>query len=177
MLGVSLASPEARWGDGSSPSPEVVEGLRSLAREGWRIRLLVFSKWDEALSAELAEEIGTNVHVHPARTPGQLIDAVRACHLVVGERLHSVIFASATFTPAVALEYRPKLADFMRSIGREDLVVRSDRVQQDELVGLVRLVADDRDRYASELQGPVNELRDRLLRQARKIQRIATDTT
>ena len=47
--------------------------------------------------------------------------------LVVGERLHAVVLA-AVGTPFVALEYRPKLADFAASVGTDDVVVRTDQV-------------------------------------------------
>lgn len=58
--------------------------------------------------------------------------------LVIGERLHAVILAAATDTPFVALEYRPKVRDFMRSVGREDAMIRTDEMARlDEVVDLV----------------------------------------
>ena len=37
----------------------------------------------------------------------------------VGERLYAVVLAAAMGTPFVALEYRPKLFDFARPVGRK----------------------------------------------------------
>jgi hypothetical protein len=50
--------------------------------------------------------------------------------LVIGERLHSVVLAAAVGTPFVAVEYRPKLRDFARSVGRDDAVVRTDEIDR-----------------------------------------------
>lgn len=172
LLGVSLAWPEARWGGGKEPSPNVIAALKTLADDGWDIRLLVFSRWDSELSSHVAAEIGPRAHVHPARRPDDLIEAVRRCHLVVGERLHSVIFAASTLTPVVGLEYRPKIVDFMRSVGRETFVLRSDVVQRDALVELLREVAAYRDDHSIALRGPVTELRTRLLDQSDAIRGI-----
>ena len=53
-----------------------------------------------------------------------------SAELVVGERLHASILAAACATPFVALEYRPKIRDFARSIGMEDQVVRTDGLHE-----------------------------------------------
>nr|MBO2500413.1 hypothetical protein [Acidimicrobiia bacterium] len=53
--------------------------------------------------------------------------------LVVGERLHAVVLAAAVGTPFVALEYRPKLADFAASVGADDVVVRTDQVSVERI--------------------------------------------
>jgi polysaccharide pyruvyl transferase WcaK-like protein len=50
--------------------------------------------------------------------------------LVIGERLHSVVLAASVGTPFVAVEYRPKLRDFARSVGRDDAVVRTDEIDR-----------------------------------------------
>jgi len=58
--------------------------------------------------------------------------------LVIGERLHAVILAAACETPFVALEYRPKVHDFTKSVGREDATIATDEIHRlDEVVDLV----------------------------------------
>jgi len=50
--------------------------------------------------------------------------------LVIGERLHAVILAAAMGTPFVAVEYRPKVGDFAKSIAADPaLVVRTDAMR------------------------------------------------
>jgi len=55
--------------------------------------------------------------------------------LVVGERLHAVVLAAAMGTPFVAVEYRPKILDFARSIDADRWVIRTDQMGQlDEMI-------------------------------------------
>lgn len=71
--------------------------------------------------------------------------------LVIGERLHAVVLAAAVGTPFVAVEYRPKVRDFARSVGREDAVVRTDEMERlDEVVDTVF-------ERAAEMVGETNE--------------------
>ncbi len=57
--------------------------------------------------------------------------------VVVAERLHAAVIAAAGGTPFVAIEYRPKIRDFARSVDLEDLVVRSDELSPGRLTELV----------------------------------------
>lgn len=66
------------------------------------------------------------------------LDLLASADLVVGERLHAAILAASAGTPFVALEYRPKVLDFARSVDQEDAVVRTDEVERlDEVVDTV----------------------------------------
>lgn len=56
------------------------------------------------------------------------LDVITSADVVVGERLHACVIAAAVSTPFVAIEYRPKLADFAASVGAADLVIRSDEL-------------------------------------------------
>jgi hypothetical protein len=84
--------------------------------------------------------------------------------VVVAERLHAAVIAAAEGTPFVAIEYRPKLRDFARSVEQEDLVVRSDEVSADRLAEMVSLAtAGD---HAKRLHVAVDTYRNRQRRVA-----------
>jgi polysaccharide pyruvyl transferase WcaK-like protein len=53
---------------------------------------------------------------------------IAGASLVVGERLHASILAAAMRTPFVAVAYRPKTLDFVRSINAEHLAVTTDEL-------------------------------------------------
>ncbi|MCP4307363.1 MAG: glycosyltransferase [bacterium] len=57
--------------------------------------------------------------------------------VVIAERLHAAVIAAACETPFVAIEYRPKIRDFASSIEQEAMVIRSDEVGREQLLGLV----------------------------------------
>ncbi|RNC86885.1 MAG: polysaccharide pyruvyl transferase family protein [Winogradskyella sp.] len=44
----------------------------------------------------------------------------------IGQRLHSVVFATATYTPFFAVEYESKTSDFLNSLGLYDKSIRTD---------------------------------------------------
>lgn len=61
------------------------------------------------------------------------LDLLARAELVVGERLHAAVLAAAVGTPFVAVEYRPKLADFAASVGASEAVVRTDEISPERL--------------------------------------------
>jgi polysaccharide pyruvyl transferase WcaK-like protein len=77
--------------------------------------------------------------------------------LVIGERLHSVVLAAAVGTPFVAVEYRPKLRDFARSVGRDDAVVRTDEI--DRLDATVDTVIAEGPTFSEEVTEQVDAYR------------------
>jgi len=54
-------------------------------------------------------------------TPAEMAGVIGHCDLLIGMRLHSILFAMLTGTPTVALSYDPKVRNLMRRIGHEDL--------------------------------------------------------
>ena len=55
--------------------------------------------------------------------PEVVAGVVAACDLVVGMRLHSLVFAAIAAVPAVGLVYDPKVLSVMRRLGLEDYAV------------------------------------------------------
>ena len=71
------------------------------------------------------------------------ISLVARADVVVAERLHAAVVAAATGTPFVALEYRPKLRDFARSVGQESVTIRTDELTPPRLQELVDVATGD----------------------------------
>lgn len=149
LLGVSLAVPEARHGDPDRVAATVESALATLRKRGWRLRVFVFSRHDAARAAVLAGEL-----VSP-RTVPDLLRTLGECEVLVGERLHAMVMAAAAGTPALALEYRPKLRDFMASLDREALAVRADRTTAAQLVDAVEDLAARRAEESAHLRAAV----------------------
>lgn len=55
--------------------------------------------------------------------PNEIAGVIGACDLLIGMRLHSILFAILTATPAVALAYDPKVRSLARRIGHEEICV------------------------------------------------------
>lgn len=175
LLGVAVAVPEARWGDGRRAASAVEDALRMLRTLGWRFRFFVFSKWDAERTRAVCAALGERAEIRAPASTAELLRDLGECHVVLGERLHSVVMAVAAGTPSVAAEYRPKLRDFMRSIDREELALRLDRAGPAEVVDAVLRLAHDRDAQAAHLSGVVADLTARLRDAAGRAARWTTD--
>ena len=57
----------------------------------------------------------------PGCSPGEIAGLIGRCDLLVGLRLHSILFAVLAGTPAVALAYDPKVRHLIRLTGHEEL--------------------------------------------------------
>jgi polysaccharide pyruvyl transferase WcaK-like protein len=75
---------------------------------------------DAAVSRALADASGGKVV--PAGSVSDLLSVTGAMDLVLGVRLHALIFAAAQGVPAVGLSYDPKVASFMLEAGLQGLL-------------------------------------------------------
>ncbi len=86
------------------------------------IAVLVFDRVrDLPISLALAEASGG--HLVEANSPQGLLAVVGAMDLVLGVRLHALIFAASRGTPALGLSYDPKVSAFMADLGLRGLPV------------------------------------------------------
>jgi polysaccharide pyruvyl transferase WcaK-like protein len=90
--------------------------------------------------------------------------------LVVAERLHAAVLGAAGGTPFVALEYRPKVRDFARSVGFDDRTLRTDDLGGLEEITFATLA--DRIPAAELLATRVEEYRMRLSRAAAALRHL-----
>jgi polysaccharide pyruvyl transferase WcaK-like protein len=162
LLGVSLATPEARWGDARQVGATLDATLDRLRAAGWRFRIFIFSRWDRERAFATRTRLGDAASIFDDRRPRALLDALSECHLVLGERLHSVVMAATARTPVLAVEYRPKIRDFMLSLDREQLAIRADRLTASQLVERVVDLAAERDAESRHLAQAVDALTARL---------------
>jgi polysaccharide pyruvyl transferase CsaB len=61
--------------------------------------------------------------IHTEYTPRRRMGILATCDVVIGMRLHSVVFAAAAGVPVVGLSYDPKVSHLMEELGLEDLTI------------------------------------------------------
>jgi len=164
LAGLNAGRSDGLWG---GRLEAVVDALGEVGRRllsgGWSIRLVPLSPADLPVLHELARRLdGRAELVEAYRDLDALRAAIRECHVFVGEKLHSVVLASASYVPTLALEYHPKCLDFQRSLGRERFTVRTDALEPAALAEQVRDLAERRDEHAAELVQAVGALNARL---------------
>ncbi len=102
------------WGDVAPAAARAVA-----ERHGVRwICLPMHWSQDFALAERAAARIGHGAHALRERvTPQEMVALIGGLHLVVGMRLHALIFGATQGVPLIALAYDPKIGAFVRELG------------------------------------------------------------
>jgi len=111
-----LVSPR-RWKEDNHVAP-LVQALRDLQDEGWDICLFPFHKpEDTQLCREIARQLTGEVRLLEEPLSMNVIRSIfSGAVMVLGMRLHSLIFAAAGNTPMVGISYDPKVDAFLQRV-------------------------------------------------------------
>lgn len=178
VVGVALRN----WNLGVAPSfweGQVAAGLDLfLSRQGGRALFvpLQHSSRDIEDDAAVAERIRRRMRLGDrtsvlagVRSPAEIAGVLGACDLVLGMRLHSLIFAALGSVPVAALAYDSKVARQMEQLGLGELTLAMGDVEAEAIAGLLERTFSRRD----ELRARLGEARDTLRRSARRNAEVA----
>lgn len=149
---------------------EVVQALHQLTDRGWFVSMFVFDKRDLPLTAQIKKELGASAKI--VETPYDVIDLLpelEACDVFTGQRLHSVVMASAVGVPSIALEYQPKCRDFQMSIGRAEWTLSTSEVTSSRLVDHIMELSDNRSTHSAKIREAVLQAKQGLIEDQHKI--------
>ncbi len=150
------------WGgDDERVLSETAKVCKALARKSYRPVLMPLCDADFPYLAEISENTNTEIFGE-WRDLTKLLDFVRSCQVVVGEKLHSLVFSAATHTPFVSLEYRPKCREFIETMDFNDFNLRTDELTTDKIIGKLLDLLDSWDDMHELLQFKVRNYRQRL---------------
>ncbi|HWC81366.1 MAG TPA: polysaccharide pyruvyl transferase family protein [Pseudonocardiaceae bacterium] len=174
LLGINLGYGDDLWGHDHDRVVDAVAGLvRELAGgRDWRVRAIVVNPADEPSARACLTSAGIGpdrAEVVVTPTTERFFTAVGECTLLVAERLHALVLAVAAGVPVVGLEYQPKCADFLGSVGAAEHSVRTDQVSATDLVERVTALAEDRPAESARLLGEVTILRKSLVAEVERI--------
>jgi polysaccharide pyruvyl transferase CsaB len=93
-------------------------------------------------------------------TPAEKAAVIAGSDLVIGMRLHSLVFAATAETPAVGIAYDPKVLNAMADLGLADLAVDLSEVHAQDLVERAERALSRADKET----GPVATMKDRAAR-------------
>lgn len=152
------------WRDGRFLEP-LVDGLRAVCREiGAEVVALAFHpERDLAVCAQAAR--ATDGRVLAGLSPREMMAVVGGLDLVVGMRLHALVYAVARGVPPVGLSYDPKIEGLFKQIGVGRLLSVSS-LSAEEVRREVRAAWDDRPAVRARLAAQAASLREAALRAA-----------
>jgi len=94
----------------------------------------------------------------PDSSPEALYTAIGRCDVVLGMRLHSLIFAFLNRCPFVALSYDPKVGEFLRATGLENFALDITAVDAQGLAALLRQALAGGEQFGAPLEVMRGEL-------------------
>jgi polysaccharide pyruvyl transferase WcaK-like protein len=173
LLGVNLGFGDDLWGhDHERVIDSVAELVRGAVVDGWSVRFVVINPKDRRFAQEAVRRAGApdeRAEIRAAYTVPDYFAAVGDCTVLVAERLHALVLAAAAAVPIVGLEYQPKCADFLASVGAAERSVRTDVVTPEILREHVDELAGGRAAESVRLSGEVDVLRARLREEVARI--------
>lgn len=135
---------------------EIAESLDAIAAAGYSIVFIpMHGEHDDVTSHEIAGRMQAESLVAPFNVPiEEKIAVIGGSKLLVGMRLHSLIFAGIVYTPFVALSYDPKIDSFA-AIAEQPVVghVVDGGWNGAELAAASLAIIEDETHYAAEVAG------------------------
>ncbi|RTE02045.1 polysaccharide pyruvyl transferase CsaB [Paenibacillus whitsoniae] len=133
------------------------------ARPEVRLRFLPFHlPSDEVASQFVIDRLGD----HGARAelvrgiehPQDMLAQVAGCDLLIGMRLHSLIYAASQFVPMVGISYDPKIDQFLHRLGMKAAASTS-QFDADKFVEETLRLLDGRDQWAAASRAAIEALK------------------
>jgi hypothetical protein len=148
-VAVSLGSDGILWGmDEERLFHEIAIVCRNLKKEGFEPILIPFWTQNVAAIKKIAVKERIDFFDNWLDVTSTL-NLIASCKVLVGQKLHSLVFSAAAGTPFISLAYQPKCYDFTQSVGFEHYTIRTDKVTERNVLSLF---ADLLENYR-ELQG------------------------
>jgi polysaccharide pyruvyl transferase CsaB len=167
------------WRDDRADLDRVAEALAALAaRRPVRLRFLPFHRGaDEEASRYVMDRLermaGSSVaplrELAPAHDdPREMLREVAGCRLLLGMRLHALIYAANRRVPLLGLSYDPKIDRFLRRIGQTP-VGTTDALDPQRFALEAERLLDDPDGWRSSAAPALARLSEEAVRPAQQI--------
>lgn len=163
VIGVSVRF----WESDRKELTAIAAGLKKLcSKKAVHLRFMPFHlPIDEQASRFVMEMLGdlgnkgSEVSITKDLTDPQLmLQEVSNCDVVIGMRLHSLIYAASQYVPPVGISYDPKIDQFMLRLDSET-VGSTDALDGDKLAKTVAHLLDQRSQWLKEHEEGITELK------------------
>ncbi|MBB6732300.1 polysaccharide pyruvyl transferase CsaB [Cohnella zeiphila] len=168
------------WRGDRADLDRAAAALGALAgRRSVRLRLLPFHQGaDEDASRHVMERLalaGVPAELAPAHeAPQAMLREVDRCALLVGMRLHSLIYAANREVPLLGLSYDPKIDQFLARLG-EKAVGTTEALDPEAFAERAAALLDKPGEWRAAKAAAIRGLKEEAIRPAERILRILTD--
>ncbi len=131
---------------------------------------------DTRTAARVAEEMQTRSYcLGDSCSVSEVIGVVGKCELLIGMRLHALIYAAGSGVPVVGLAYDPKVTGFMEYIG-QNRICSINRLDTEKLDGYVDEICSRQEEIRASLTKKAAELKEKAGENARICVRFLEET-
>ena len=102
-------------------------------------------------------------------TPQEWISVLGMMDIVAGMRLHALVLAAAAGVPVIGIQYDPKIASFLQTIGQDSFHMDVARLDVEQGVSVLQEVWQQREKVRLELQHRIGRLRQKALHNSRLV--------
>ncbi len=107
-----------------------------------------------------------------------LIKVISKCDFLIGERLHSIVFAASASVPFLSFAYRPKCIDFARSVDCGEYVVKTnEKDPAKRLIKKFNKAWKEKEKIKKRIERNVKEYQSRLENFAKRTAKAIEDET
>lgn len=170
-VAVNIGSDGLVWGGNEEiVFQEITKVCHTLKTHGYQPVIIPFNKED---FGRIKESPLNNFEIFREWFDvNSVLDFISSCKILIGERLHSTIFSSCTFTPFISINYRPKCLHFAETMGFEKYAVRTDELTSKKIMDLFFDVMNNWCELNNSLEKAVTFYRKK---QATFVERITSD--
>jgi len=170
-IAINLGSIGPLWGgDKERVLSQVARLCRTLQRKGYYPILIPFYKKDLNDIQRISAVTNTPIFKDWMNIQ-KVLDFIASCRILVGEKLHSIVFSAATYTPFISIEYRPKCRGFAETIGFKEYVIRTDEITTEKIMVIFSDLLDNWNEMYEKLVKNVESYRKKLINFAELIKK------
>ena len=152
-IGINAGAYPRSWVEPQEIQAAVTALARWLREAGHTVEIVPAWSRDEAACAEVARqaELGSSAVHRVCTSHEDFLHTIEELDLMIAWNLHAGVLAAAANVPIVSLEYQPKCRDFAASIGWEEFLVPTERLQPTTLIDRVSALIEQLDSRRSRL--------------------------
>lgn len=159
-----------RWTDDDTTKNVISKTIDYLVKENKKIVLIPMKYPDDVeISLEIKEMCESNPHVIENQySPKEVLGLMKKFKMLIGIRLHALIFAAIAGVPVVGIEYDPKIRGFLKlidGVNSGDI----DKLDYTNLCLCIEQVWNEKEKYKSKLVESKKELQDKVLDASKKV--------
>ncbi len=171
VIGVSVRF----WNKDRSDLDQLAAALRQIQAER-RVKLLFLPfhlPYDKEASQYVIERMGGRLgdgvcEMREANHPQQVLKQVSSCDLLIGMRLHSLIYAASQHVPMIGISYDPKIDHFLHRLEMK-AAASTERFRPGEVAGQALQLLMNRERWIREKTAHIERLKNQAQQPAQQI--------